>query len=378
MKRINRKGFSLVELLAAIAILAILMVVATQAYNGYKRKAKSQAYDAMAKSARDAAENYLMDNPNTKRVTLEQLWEENYIDTIVDPGKQSQNCSGKVVIEKEETAGIKALDFNNYKVNLCCNKYNYTYTYPEGKKKEDEQCKSELYDVTEIDIIKVLHVYPTDAVKNNLTNWMNEYGKIDGKQLIQVDKVYIDDFNNNPSNYLGTNGRYNYDVIVFGFVDCNGNKDLSVKSAEAVDEFLNKGNSAIFGHDTITPACANHKNFISLKHHVALEMTEIDNTLRGTKVKIIKKGIFTRYPYDIGEEGTILTIPQTHVSGQNANGEVWLTIDGFSDKYKSIYLSTYRYNAFIQTGHTNGSATADEQKIIANIIFYAKARQLGL
>ena len=107
-------------------------------------------------------------------------------------------------------------------------------------------------------------------------------------------------------------------------------------------------------------------------------MTEIDNTLRCTKFKIIKKGIFTRYPYDIGEEGTILTIPQTHVSGQNANGEVWLTIDGFSDKYKSIYLSTYRYNAFIQTGHTNGSATADEQKIIANIIFYAKARQLGL
>ena len=103
MKRLYNKGFSLVEILAAVAILAILMAIASTAYNRYKRHAKQEAYDAMAKSAKDAAENYLMDNPATQRITFEKLWEEQYIDTIVAPGKQTQNCSGKVIIEKEQS-----------------------------------------------------------------------------------------------------------------------------------------------------------------------------------------------------------------------------------------------------------------------------------
>ena len=378
MKKLNNKGFSLIEILAAIAILAILMTLAVSAYNVYKRKARAQAYDTMAKSAKEAAENYLMDNPGTKRITLEKLWEEQYIDTIVDPRNQSQNCTGKVIIEQEQSSDDKVLDKNNFTVNICCKKYNYTYFYPEGGKIEDEDCKAELYNVNDIVEIKVLHVYPSDAVKDNLTNWMNQYGQFNGKQVIKVDKVSIDTFNANPKDYLGISGRWNYDVIVFGFVDCNSSKDLSAKAAEAVDEFLNKGHSAIFGHDTITKGCGNHVNFIKLKHHVALEMTTPDTNVQGTKVKITRSGIFTKYPYEIGSEGTVLTIPNTHVYGQIANGDVWLTFNGSADPYRSIYLSTYRYNAFIQTGHQGGSATDDEKKIIANIIFYAKARQLGL
>lgn len=378
MKKLNNKGFSLVEILSAIAILAVLMMVAMAAYNTYKRKAKAKAYDTMAKAARDAAENYLMDNPTTKRISFDKLLEEEYIDTIVDPGKQSQNCSGKVIIENEQSTENKTLDMNQYTVNICCKKYNYTYFYPEGTKMEDEECKAELYNVNDITEIKVLHVYPADSVKNNLTNWMNSYGSYNGNQIIKVDKVSIENFNTNPNDYIGISGRWKYDVIVFGFVDCNANKDLSAKAAEVVDEFLNKGHSAIFGHDTITKGCGNHVNFIKLKNHVALEMINPDTNVQGTKVKISRSGIFTKYPYDIGSDGTVLTIPNTHVYGQVAKGEVWLTFNGSSDPYRSIYLSTYRYNAFIQTGHQGGSATDDEQKIIANIIFYAKAKQLGL
>ena len=378
MKRLNNKGFSLVEILAAVAILAILMAIASTAYNRYKRHAKQEAYDAMAKSAKDAAENYLMDNPATQRITFEKLWEEQYIDTIVDPGKQTQNCSGKVIIEKEQSTDNKTLDMNKYTVNVCCKRYNYTYFYPEGTKLQDEECKAELYNVNDITEIKVLHVYPSDAVKNNLTNWMNSYGSYNGNQVILVDKVSIENFNTNPKNYLGIAGRWKYDVIVFGFADCNANKDLSAEAASVVDEFLNKGHSAIFGHDTITKGCGNHVNFIKLKDHVALEMTNPDTSVQGTQVKIARDGIFTKYPYEIGRAGTVLSVPNTHVYGQIAKGDVWLTFNGSSDPYRSIYLSTYRYNAFIQTGHQGGSATADEQKIIANIIFYAKAKQLGL
>ena len=34
------------------------------------------------------------------------------------------------------------------------------------------------------------------------------------------------------------------------------------------------------------------------------------------------------------------------------------------------YLMTYNNTAMMQAGHSNGTATSDEQKIFANIIFY--------
>ena len=45
-----------------------------------------------------------------------------------------------------------------------------------------------------------------------------------------------------------------------------------------------------------------------------------------------------------------------------------------NDASRSFYLTTYGNNAFIQTGHTGGQATEDEQEILANIIFYTVAK----
>ena len=39
-------------------------------------------------------------------------------------------------------------------------------------------------------------------------------------------------------------------------------------------------------------------------------------------------------------------------------------------KNNNFYLSTYNNTAMIQTGHSNCQATSDEQKIIANTIFF--------
>ena len=96
----------------------------------------------MALSAKSAAENYNIENPNILTVSLQTLWEEQYIDTIEDPGKKTQNCTGKVTIEKVESVEDKKLDMNKYTVNICCRKYNYTYIFPEGTKTEDDSCKS--------------------------------------------------------------------------------------------------------------------------------------------------------------------------------------------------------------------------------------------
>lgn len=370
----------MVELLAVIVILGILMTIGFAAYTRYRQKARQQAYDTMAKSATEAAEEYLMDNPKATVVTFDELVEGEYLDTIQDPRNNSKDCSGKVVITKNESNDKKVLDVNTYKVSMCCKKYNYTYSYPDGVISEDDECKSQIYDINDIKEIKVLNVYPNSSYASYLQSWMNTYGQYNGEQIIKVTPVSIESFNADPEGILGKKGNWNYNTIVFGFADCNSSKDLNEKAASVTNDFLVTRHSAIFGHDTITTGCGNHKNFISLAKYVGIETRKAEVTYSTQKVEIIKKGIFTEYPHKIGNVNTVLSIPTTHVYGQIAKGDVWLTLSGGtnSDPIQSVYLSTYGNNAFIQTGHSNGQATPDEQKIIANIIFYSKAKQLDL
>ena len=129
MKRINKKGFSLVEILAAIAILGILMSIATTAYNRYKRQARQQAYDTMAKSSITAAKNYMMDNVQQKYITFDTLLDQEYIDTLQDPRYKEEQCSGIVINKVIQGQTQKQLDVVFQKVKLCCKNYKYQYDY---------------------------------------------------------------------------------------------------------------------------------------------------------------------------------------------------------------------------------------------------------
>ena len=129
MKRINKKGFSLVEILAAIAILGILMSIATTAYNRYKRQARQQAYDTMAKSSITAAKNYMMDNVQQKYITFDTLLNQEYIDTLQDPRYKEEQCSGIVINKVVQGQTQKQLDVVFQKVKLCCKNYKYQYDY---------------------------------------------------------------------------------------------------------------------------------------------------------------------------------------------------------------------------------------------------------
>ena len=124
MKKLSNKGFSLVEVLAAIAILAILMTLATQTYNSYKKKARQQAYDTMAKSTTSAATNYLMENKKEKYITFETLKERQYVDTLQDPRYKDKECSGIVINKVIPGETQKQLDILFQKVKLCCKNFN--------------------------------------------------------------------------------------------------------------------------------------------------------------------------------------------------------------------------------------------------------------
>lgn len=224
--------------------------------------------------------------------------------------------------------------------------------------------------------VKVLNVYPD--VGNNLKTWMETNGY--GKGLISVDEVSIDNFNADPTNYLkDSNGNWKYDVIYEGAWDDNNGKDLSANAEQAVEEFIKAGRGYLGGHDTFLDYSANRNKLSSYLNIIP----NVSSWYGNTSVKINKKGLLTNYPWQIGDVGTTLTVPLSHSTGQYAFGDIWIKYNGNSwnsdtetniyngkTTTNNFYLTTWNNTAMIQTGHSDGSATPDEQKIIANTLFY--------
>ncbi len=249
----------------------------------------------------------------------------------------------------------------------------------------------------EIESVKVLQIYPNASSANQLQQWMVNNGY--GKGLIKVSAVSIDAYNSNPYAYLKSGNEWKYDVIFFGTWDCNGGKNLSQTAALATEAFIKSGRGCIMGHDTIgytwTGSGIKNTGFAYLRNYFGLKCGHWGNPVGAdynqqwgyisSQVHIVKKGLFTTYPWNIGEVGTVLNIPTAHTTDNAAKNEnVWLEFhngyynagqapaalknQGYSDTY---YLSTQNNCAMIQTGHSSGAATVDEQKILANLIFYS-------
>ncbi|MFC3803962.1 DUF5057 domain-containing protein [Cohnella sp. GCM10012308] len=241
--------------------------------------------------------------------------------------------------------------------------------------------------------IKVLNVYPRIEGSDGLQNWMRSIMESapDGYDM-QVDKVSLDDFNGNDTStnyahYLAkdSDGAYEYDVLYFGAWDTNNQMDLSAEAHHAVEAFIQLGRGVLFGHDT---AIGDHFNFIDLaQKYLKLDVRdnnpELVPTIGSQQVLIQRRGFPMNYPFALGDLGDVLNIPESHSYFQFARGDVWFkfintswgdnkevnTLDGNKGS-NNFYLTTWNNTALIQTGHSNGAATADEQKILANMLFY--------
>lgn len=247
--------------------------------------------------------------------------------------------------------------------------------------------------------IKVLNVYPDISSwpgllgSDSFQNWMQSIMQDAPKDYVmQVDKVSLSEFNGilnlpNYAHYLAKNsdGAYEYDVLYFGAWDRNNNLDLSDDAYLAVEEFIKYGGGVLLGHDT---ASFDHNNFIELARKyldmdVRYEQPELIPTLGSGQVLIQRRGFPMNNPFAMGNVGDILDTPQSHSYFQFARGDVWFKftninwgnpqeINTFNGKEGSnnFYLTTWNNTALIQTGHSNGVATEDEQKILANTLFY--------
>ena len=226
--------------------------------------------------------------------------------------------------------------------------------------------------------IDVLNVYPASPY---LATWMTQTISDTelpaGKGIFRIDSVHIDTYNQDPESYMkDQDGRWKYDVIFFGSSDCNSYRDLSNASADLVQAFIDDGRGVLFGHDTV---CTNfgHYNFCRFSDQLGILVKNDSSVLATTSVSVLKNGTLTNYPWNI--RGT-LTVPACHSYGQYVGGTLkgteWMTlnatqrIDEETGSHSNFYLVTNNNLGMIQTGHSTGSATDDERKVLANTLFY--------
>lgn len=202
-----------------------------------------------------------------------------------------------------------------------------------------------------------------------------------GKGIIKVDVLPISSFNNNPNAYLkDSSGNWKYDVIYIGTWNGNGGENFSRTSIKSIEEWINAGKGLIGGHDTMTNGCTTYdKNYLRTlyKYFGILDFNGASyGTGDGTGsnnelVTIENKGLLTNYPWYIGEKEKQLSVPKTHNSSERYDkATTWLRWSSSAKSDSNVFLSTYNNCARIQTGDGCAASSNDEQKIIANLIFY--------
>ena len=142
MKR-NNRGFTLIEILAAVTILAIISGIAVISVNRYAISTKKKLYQNMEKSVCDAAKNYVMTesledevkDSLEKGVTIEakDLMKTKYLEDLVDPNNKAQNCRANVNVKlsSKATSGEGLVEYVYY-VKLRCKGYESNTGFAEG------------------------------------------------------------------------------------------------------------------------------------------------------------------------------------------------------------------------------------------------------
>lgn len=253
--------------------------------------------------------------------------------------------------------------------------------------------------------VRVLNIYPDVTPTVSFTTWTgqsctlpksaslkmwmetpNQYDSRGyGKGLISVDTVSISSFNANPGIYLKSNsGAYQYDVLYFGAWDSNNGQDISEAAESSIDAYIRTGRGILFGHDTLVNNDAiTMPIFFRLAQYIKIETIPHYTTIGSSSITVVKRGLLTNYPWVIGDIGSNLTVPMSHSNSQIALGDIWMSYltpsaysggspqsDSNGQGTNNFYLTSWSNCAMIQTGHSNGDATPDEQRVTANTLFY--------
>lgn len=192
---------------------------------------------------------------------------------------------------------------------------------------------------------------------------------------INIESISIDNFNSQQSNIN------QYDMIMFGFADCYGSKDISDTMAKKVEAFIQSGKGVLFSHDTIWGPKKNFTKYFAkyLNLDVDTDGTPYTGTewwSSGPLVKM-KDGKLTDYPYELPDN---ITIMPSHWQWYRTGGDVWYAVNP-SDPQRTWFVTSYNNVVYITSGHSTytcdgtpgtqlKNAPADEQKLLINTIYY--------
>ena len=130
MINMNKKGFTLVELLATIVIIGLIGGLAVVAYSSLIHQSEDKVFETYMDTMHGEAILYLSNNPgempangSNKNITLTQL----NVDPINNPKKSTDLCLGSYVNVKRTV--VNGVDSITYTVYLVCDDYSNHKVY---------------------------------------------------------------------------------------------------------------------------------------------------------------------------------------------------------------------------------------------------------
>lgn len=128
----NKKGFTMIELMATITLLGIMLTLAVVSVSKYLNKARNTAYRDYEKTLEGAATNYFLDHTGLlpekgdatgTTITANDLINGGYLTSMKDPKKKNATCDNGsfVKVIRKEDVGFN-MDIE-YKTCVVCGNY---------------------------------------------------------------------------------------------------------------------------------------------------------------------------------------------------------------------------------------------------------------
>ncbi len=123
----NKKGFTLIELIGVIVLLSIVASIATYSLNRYLIQGREKSFELLVNSIEDSvleaytsclanpkSSSFCTNHPipetvdSTDKIYLSELVEGYFIENVKNPWKTSEDCSGNsfVIVKRNDTNSI--------------------------------------------------------------------------------------------------------------------------------------------------------------------------------------------------------------------------------------------------------------------------------
>ncbi len=268
-RKINKKGFTLTEILAVIAILGVILAIAVPSYNSLSKKFEKAYYEKLEGSVLAAAKSYYKENAESRPaellyssvVTFSELIDNKNIDDIKGY-KSGSDLKGRIII-------VKKVEGYDYK--MC-------YLEPDNNSNNNKEYeKKGETQVADEDLLKKLGINKDTNANNCDANWLN----------------------NNKNTFITDYDFVNFNGYLYYSETFDKNDIENIRDKLGVAKKLTKQSSKGEELDFVT---------LDGKTYYPTNITGVDLTV----AKDINKKIFVTYPIQ-GDKATENTIKEVNI-----------------------------------------------------------------